>query len=346
MTGDDVTKDGIRGARPGREAVTGAGRGAGRRRRRGGEQPVVPDAEFTSYYGRPILNGPVWKAPDIAGYLYLGGLAGAGSLLAAGGALTGRPELSRVMKLGSLTAVSLGTVGLVHDLGRPSRFYNMLRVFKPTSPMSVGSWLLAGYAPAAGVAAVAELTGRFRVPGALGTAAAALIGPGVAAYTAALLSDTAVPAWHDGYREMPFVFVGSAASAAGGLGLLAAPLDQSGPARSMAVLGTALELGSSQLMERRLGDTATPYRTGTGGRYLTISKALAAAGSLGALAGRRSRRVSALAGVALLGSSLCTRWGVFHAGLASAADPQYVVRPQRERADAAAATEGRPVSGP
>lgn len=333
MTGDDVTKDGLVGTRPGREAMTGVNAGKGGRRRRGGEQPVVPDAEFSSYYGKPIINAPVWEAPDIPGYLYLGGLAGAGSLLAAGGVLTGRPELARVMKYGSTVAVGVGAAALVHDLGRPSRFYNMLRVFKPTSPMSVGSWLLAGYAPAAGVAAVAELTGRFRILGALGTAAAALIGPGVAAYTAALLTDTAVPAWHDGYREMPFVFVGSGASAAGGLGLLAVPLAQSGPARSMAVLGTAMELTASQLMERRLGFVATPYRTGTGGRYLKISKALAATGAALALAGRRSRWASAAAGVALMASSVCTRWGIFHAGMESARDPAYTVRPQRERAD-------------
>lgn len=341
MSDSDVTESGLRGTSPGREAVTGAADktvtgGGGRRRRRGrrGEQPMVPDAEFTSYYGKPVLNAPTWEAPDIPGYLYLGGLAGAGSLLAAGAALTGRPELARVMKVGSLGAIGLGSVGLVHDLGRPSRFANMLRVFKPTSPMSVGSWLLAAYGPAAGVAALAAVTGRARALGALGTAVAAAVGPGVAAYTGALVSDTAVPAWHDGYREMPFLFVGSGASAAGGLGLLAVGLAQSGPARSMALLGTSLELGASHLMERRLGYVGTPYHEGRGGRYMKVSKALAGAGAATALAGRRSRWASAVAGAALMASSACTRWGVFHAGLASAREPAYTVRPQRERADA------------
>ena len=92
----------------------------------------------------------------------------------------------------------------------------MMRVFKVTSPMSVGTWLLGGYAPAAGVAAAAALTGRLPRIGSTATAGAALLGPAVAAYTAALVTDTAVPAWHDGYREMPFVFTGSAAMAAGG----------------------------------------------------------------------------------------------------------------------------------
>ena len=92
----------------------------------------------------------------------------------------------------------------------------MLRVFKVTSPMSVGSWILAGYVRRPRVAAAAALTGRLPRLGAAATAAAALLGPGVATYTAVLITDTAVPAWHDGHRELPFVFAGSAAMAAGG----------------------------------------------------------------------------------------------------------------------------------
>ena len=61
---------------------------------------MVPPAEFTSYYGKPILNPPVWAARDIAGYFFLGGLAGGSSLLATGADLTGRPALSRAAKAG------------------------------------------------------------------------------------------------------------------------------------------------------------------------------------------------------------------------------------------------------
>ena len=34
---------------------------------------------------------------------------------------------------------------LVLDLGDPLRFHHMLRVFKPSSPMSLGTWSLAAY---------------------------------------------------------------------------------------------------------------------------------------------------------------------------------------------------------
>jgi hypothetical protein len=61
-------------------------------------------------------------------------------------------------------------------------------------------------------------------------AGAAALGAGVATYTAALVCDTAVPAWHDGHREMPYVFAGSAATAAGGLGMLAVGPPAAGPA--------------------------------------------------------------------------------------------------------------------
>jgi hypothetical protein len=215
----------------------------------------------------------------------------------------------------------------------------MLRVFKVTSPMSVGTWLLSAYVPLCGVAAGSALTGRARRTGALATAAAAAVGPAVAAYTAALISNTAVPAWHDGYREMPFVFIGSGATAAGGLGLLGAPVRETAPARALALLGVATELAAFQRMEHRLGMVAEPYSQGRGGAYIKAGKALSIAGATGALLGRRHRLASAVAGAALLAASAATRWGIFHAGIQSANDPKYTVVPQRQRLQQRALTE-------
>jgi hypothetical protein len=331
MSESDVTRDGVQGARPGRQAPTGAHAGRRRRRRGRGEQPMVPDATFSSYYGKPVLNKPTWEPLDIAGYLYLGGLAGASSLLAAGADATGRPGLAAPAKLGAVGAISLSLAALVHDLGRPARFLNMLRVFKPTSPMSVGSWLLSGYAPLTMVAAATEVTGRYRLLGSAATAASAVLGPAVATYTAVLLSDTAVPSWHEGYRELPFVFAGSGATAASGLALLAAPAAQAGPARRMAVLGAALELGAFRSMKRRIGLAAEPYEQGRPHLLLRAAELLTAGGAALALLGGRDRRPAAVAGAALLTGSAALRFGVFHAGVASAEDPKYTVVPQRER---------------
>jgi hypothetical protein len=329
----DVTRSGLVGVKPDREALVGvvAGRRNGKARPGRGEQPMVPDATFTSYYGKPVLNRPVWKSKEIAGYLFLGGLAGASSLLGAGADVTGRPALARVAKTGAAAAAGLSLAALVKDLGRPERFLNMLRTFKPTSPMSVGSWLLSGYVPCAGVAAAAALTGRTGRLGAAATAGAAGLGPLVASYTGALIANTAVPAWHDGHRQMPFVFVGSGAAAAGGLGLLAAPLREAAPARQLAFLGAVTELAAAKRMEHGIGMTAEPYKTGKAGRLMKIGEALTLAGLVGSQLGRRNRAISAASGLALMAASAATRFGIFEAGMQSADDPKYTVMPQRDR---------------
>jgi formate-dependent nitrite reductase membrane component NrfD len=285
-----------------------------------------------SYYGNSIINPPVWAERDIAGYLFAGGLAGASSLLAAGADLTSRPRLARRAKLCATAAIGASLAALINDLGRPARFLNMLRVFKPTSPMSVGVWILFAYAPLNAASSASELTGIAPRTGRAAGAGAGLLGSAVASYTAALIADTAVPAWHEGHRELPFLFVGSAASAGAGFGLLAAPLTENAPAQRMAVLGAVGELVAEQLLERRLGMVAETMHTGTAGRRVKAAKALTAIGALGAgTMARRSRFAAALSGAALLAASALTRFGIFAAGMASARDPKYTVEPQRAR---------------
>lgn len=323
-----------------------AGQPARRRGRGGrgdGEPMNVPPVEFTSYYGRPIVKPPVWKK-DIASYLFSGGVAASAALLAAGADLTGRRRLRRAARVSALGALGASTYFLINDLGRPDRFHNMLRVAKPTSPMSMGSWLLAAFGPAAGVAAVSEFAGWLPRRGALGLArrvlppvgraagfASAAVAPAVATYTAVLLADTAVPSWHEAYPELPLVFAGSALGGGAGVGLIAAPLAESGPARRIALAGAGLELLGSHRIQSRLGLLGEPYRTGRAGALLRAGRALTAAGVAGALLGRRSRLVSALSGAALLAASAATKFGIFEGGLASARDPKYTVVPQRER---------------
>jgi formate-dependent nitrite reductase membrane component NrfD len=292
---------------------------------------MVPEAEFTSYYGQPVIKEPVWVVHDVPNYLFLGGLAGASSALAASAQMAGYRELARVAKIGALGAISLSVVALVHDLGRPQRFLNMLRVFKPTSPMNIGAWLLTGYGPVAGAAAVAEVTGILPKAGQAATVGAGLLGPAVVTYTGTLISNTAVPAWHEAYREMPYIFAGSAASAAGGLGLLAVRAAEAEPARKLAVLGAASVLIAKRQLLNRLGDVAEPYETGTAGALFRASEILTAGALAGVVLGRESRAVSALSGASLIAASLLTRFGVFQAGLASARDPKYTIVPQRRR---------------
>ena len=173
--------------------------------------------------------------------------------------------------------------------------------------------------------------------GRIATATAAAVAPAVATYTAVLLADTAVPAWHEAHRELPFVFVGSATCAAAGWVLVAAPTAETGPARRAAVLGLAVETLATRRMTSRLGLVAEAYETGRARVLMRTAELLTAGGATaGALLGSRSRAAAMVAGAALLTGSALTRFAVFEAGQASARDPRYTVVPQRERLDAKA----------
>ncbi|WP_156686428.1 NrfD/PsrC family molybdoenzyme membrane anchor subunit [Mycobacterium sp. Marseille-P9652] len=317
---------------------------SGRRRRRRDESVMVPDAEFTSYYGRPVVKPAPW-GPEVAAYLFLGGVAGGSGLLAAGAQLTGRNTLRRNSRLSALIAVMLGAAALVKDLGKPARFVNMLRTVKLTSPMSIGSWILSFFGAGIGVAAVAEvdrMTGE-RIPlgplrsvlrameGPAGLEAA-LFSPPLAVYTAVLLTDTATPTWNAAYRDLPFVFVSSASLAAGGLAMITTPVSEAGPARTLAVIGAVGDLISARFTEYRMDPvTREPLHQGRPGRLLSWSERLAAAGGLGALLGGGNRGVAALSGLTLLAASAMLRFGFFEAGLASTRDPRYTIDPQKRR---------------
>jgi hypothetical protein len=209
--------------------------------------------------------------------------------------------------------------------------------------MSMGTWILSAYGPGAGLAGVAELlpsplrrTWLGRLMGWLARPAglwAAGTAPGVASYTAVLLSQTAVPAWHEAHPYLPFVFTGSAAASGGGWGMVFAPLGEAAPARRMAVAGAGLEVAALRIMEQRLGLSAEAYTTGKAHRLRKWSEYLTVGGALGAVVGR-SRAVVAVSGLALLAGSALQRLGVFEAGVESTRDPKYVVVPQRERLDA------------
>ncbi|KAB1937013.1 polysulfide reductase [Micromonospora sp. ALFpr18c] len=316
----------------------------GRGRGDGGEQLTVPPADFTSYYGRPILKAPVWKH-DIAGYLFTGGLAAGGAMIGAGAQLTGRPRLRQVGRWTALGGIAASAYLLVHDLGRPDRFHHMLRVVKLTSPMSMGTWILTAFGPAAGVAAIAEIAPRLPEHGVFGLArrlaptvgdvaglAAAATAPALATYTGVLLADTAVPAWHDAYPFLPFVFGGSGLAAAAGVGLIAAPAADTAPLRRLTVAAATIKFVGGHRMGRS-SLTGEPYRRGRSGRLVRAGNVLLGVGTVGALLSRRSRVLAVLSGAALVASSVATRFGIFDAGTVSARDPKYTVVPQRERRD-------------
>jgi hypothetical protein len=291
------------------------------------ERPMHADSR--SYYGQPILKEPVWKWA-VPAYFYTGGLAAGSALLAFGGRVIGDEGLARRSRLTALAAMGASAGFLVEDLGRPDRFFHMWRVAKVTSPMSVGSWLLTGFGPAAGIAALSDLTGVATGAGRVADTVAAALAPVIASYTAVLLADTAVPAWHEARNELPFVFVSGAAASAGGVGTV---IGRSDAARRMAMIGAAGQLVTADAMKRRLGPLAEPYRTGRAGLLSRTAKSLIAGGLLALVAGRRSRPAAAAGGALVAVGSAVERFAIMEAGRQSARDPKYTVALQRARTD-------------
>jgi formate-dependent nitrite reductase membrane component NrfD len=291
----------------------------------------------TSYYGQPVIKEPIWT-PEIPWYFFMGGLGGASAGLGWLAGLRGNEVLARRAWLLAMAGVSASPALLISDLGRPARFLNMLRMFKVTSPMSVGSWNLVASGATTGAATLHALTGRLPLAARVARPLAALLGLPLASYTGALIAQTAVPVWHEARRDLPVLFAAGGAASAGAAAMMLTPLEWAGPARRLAVMGSAAELLTIPLMEHRLGELGEPYHTGAAGAYGQLARGLTVGGSLlvAARAGR-SRRAAALGGALVLAGALCERWSVFKAGFQSARDPKYTVGPQRQRVEAGAA---------
>jgi len=290
-------------------------------------------SEMRSYYGRPIVKEPVWTW-EIPTYFFTGGIAGASGVLHGLARLTGRHRLARTSLYVSAAFEVVSPALLISDLGRPERFSNMFRVFKVTSPMSVGSWILAVSGGSTVTAAVLELAGRLKPVKVAAETVSFFFGPPLTTYTGTLVADTAISVWHEGRHELPWLFGSSACGTAGAAVGMLLPPEEAGPARRFAIGGAVGELVWTQLMEKRLGFVGEVYRQGEAGRAARIAKACTALGAgLLAWRGGRSRAAAVAGGALVLAGGAATRWSVYKAGFQSARDPRYTVIPQRERVE-------------
>ncbi len=317
------------------------------------EEPTA-DLDDPTYYDRPVLKEPVWISA-VPAYFFVGGAAGAAATLAAVAQVADRDGFDGLIRRARWVAAggaALGSGLLVVDLGKPSRFANMLRVFRPTSPMSVGSWVLAGITPLAGAAAMGS-----RFDGLVGAAAdgaglgAGLLGVPLAGYTAVLLSNTAVPVWQATRRSLPALFMSSGMSAAAGiLGMLDLDEREARVVRRFGIAGRVADLVAAKAVEHEAGrveEVGRPLHEGLSGTLWKASEALTAASlALALLPGRRSRGRRVVEGALGAAGSLAMRFAVFHAGKASARSPRATFHQQRAGHGGAEVT-GRPaVTGP
>lgn len=281
----------------------------------------------TTYFDRPLLKQPVWIW-SVPAYFYVGGTAGAAATLGLTAQIVDRKGLADLVarcRWITTAGVALGSVLLIIDLGRPERFANMLRVFRPTSVLNMGSWVLALTGPSAGLAALTARSAGFagRV-GDVGGAVAGLLGLPLSGYTAVLLADTAVPVWASMSRSLPWLFVASSADGA------ASVLEQTatsphekkivslfGTAARVAHLAGARAVAADAGRNERIGRSLT---TGPAGSLWRASKAAAAAGLVASVAIKNPRWRAIIGGSLGAAASLSLRFAVFHAGKASAAD--------------------------
>ncbi len=288
--------------------------------------PSVQDPDRSqTYFDRPLLKQPVWIW-SVPAYFYVGGTAGAAATLGLAAQIVDRRGLADLVtrcRWITSAGVAVGSVLLIIDLGRPERFANMLRVFRPTSVLNMGSWVLALTGPSAGLAALTArsdgITGRI---GDVAGAVAGLLGLPLSGYTAVLLADTAVPVWASMSRSLPWLFVASSADGAASVLELTATSAREkkiaslfGTAARLAHLAGARAVARDAGHNDRVGRSLT---TGPAGPLWRASKAAAAAGLVASLA-IRNPRWRAIVGSSLgAAASLSLRFAVFHAGRASA----------------------------
>lgn len=293
--------------------------------------PIPLASTATGYYGIPMLKEPQWSW-EIPVYFFVGGAAGAAAVVAQFAQMTGaKAEIVRdartIAAIGSILTPAL----LVSDLGVPSRFLNMLRVFKVQSPMSVGVYIVSGFGPTAVLAKAANYLRNNRSGGMLklfesaSGLLSALFGLGMATYTGVLIGATAIPVWNENIDSLPIHF------ALSGLGAGVSALQMMGheDSRSLNMLGIAASVGETMegvKLEMAFKPANTPLKTGVSGVITRLGGVLSGPLPLAlrlaaAFAGeRRSRHLIRAASAASIAGSLLTRVGWIRAGHASAKD--------------------------
>jgi formate-dependent nitrite reductase membrane component NrfD len=283
----------------------------------------------------PMMNPAVWTW-EVPVYFWFGGIAAGSSFVAFACDLAGDHRSARIARRVALGALVPSPPLLIMDLGRPARFLNMLRIFKPRSPMSMGVWCLTTFGGLASASVAADLVGRRREARALG-AANAIVGGYLGSYTGVLLSATAVPLWARSRTTLPPIFVTTAVAtgaAATRLTLVASGLPEGhrtrhalGRVESIAI---AIELLLSSWNERRLGDTGEALERGRAGKLFRLGKWAVRGGlALRLVRGPGGARAHHLASAMYLAGGLAFRYAWVNAGHISATDDDAVARMAR-----------------
>jgi formate-dependent nitrite reductase membrane component NrfD len=297
--------------------------------------------EDTTYYGRPLLKQSVWSA-DVPIYYFLGGTAGAALCLGAAIQLVsprGSHPLRRASSICHWTGIVGSTVGaafLIHDLGRPSRFLYMMRVFRPTSPMNMGAWILAGAAPTAiTTGLLINRGGLLGVIGEITGYVSGLFGTALAGYTGVLVANSAIPIWQLARRWLPVMFMASSASAAASVIEMISGDEHTRIVTTLfGTAGRVAEIAAAKEAERAVSAVAKvgePLEQGNTAFLWKAATGLTGASLVVSLLPRRGRAVSIIGGLLGIAGSLCLRFAVHYISDASARDPRASFQHQHAR---------------
>lgn len=324
-----------------------------------GPQPM--DDGEPSYYDISLLQAPVWKW-EIASYFFLGGVSAGSYLIARAAERAGGDNFRQVRRLGAFMA--LATVIpcpplLIADLGDPKRFHHMLRLFKPRSPMNVGSWSLVAYSGMTLATAVREALRPSQDPtqrekGQLSALVKSWLAIHdfigipfsllIAGYTGVLLSSTANPLWRQNTWLGP-LFSASAVSTgaeAVKLALECFPDDASPSAnvRSHQVLkrvdtiGHAAEAVCMRGFMQAAGERARPLRSGKARIAHRVAIGALITGEvlkLLPLSERFKRPARILSAAAGLVAGFALRWSMVYGGKEAGDDAELARLDSRQR---------------
>jgi formate-dependent nitrite reductase membrane component NrfD len=303
---------------------------AANRRGRGGEPPAIVQG--------PMIKPPVWTW-EVPLYFWFGGMASGAAFVGFACELAGDQRSARVARKVALGALMPSPPLLVMDLGRPGRFYNMLRIFKPRSPMSMGSWCLTVFGGLAAAAVGADLLGRERTARWL-NAGTAVTGGYLGSYTGVLLASTAVPVWARSRMFLGPIFIATATltgAAATRLVLAAAGLPETHPTRDalrrVESGAMAAELLLSEINRHHLDRLASVLEEGAGARWFRRAAWLARGGlALRFVRGRAGAWSEHAGSACFLAAALCFRFAWVRSGASSARDDEAVALMARARA--------------
>lgn len=307
--------------------------------------PMPLASPQTGYYEQPLLKQPQWT-PLVPLYFFVGGATGAlGVIGSLADLLSENHDLARKARSMATAGAALSSVLLIADLGRPARFLNMLRVFKPQSPMSVGSWVLSGFSASATLSSLADLVetqaGAAELATylrAAGRAGSVLFGMPLHNYTGVLIGATVIPVWNNRIRSLPREFGMSGLQSAVGL------LELSGETESTALNLLALVSAANESWEgldllRTRQRALLPAKHGLSGALIHVAGALSGPVPIGlriaSLFARNKKRLRLLAAAAGIAGSLLLRYGWVRAGTLSSRDwriPMEIDTPRGGRA--------------